>query len=90
MEDRVQRARQRFRDMLESAQAAAGQAAGEHPVGVQLSSSMLSAMKFMNRAGGFLEAVGIVNPELGAELLAEFEAFAAKIEVPLEAWQRAA
>jgi hypothetical protein len=81
MEDRVQRARQRFRDMLASAQAAADQAAEDSPVGVQLSSSMLSAMKFMNRAGGFLEAVGIVHPELGAELIAEFEAFAARIEI---------
>jgi hypothetical protein len=81
MEDRVQRARQRFKDMLASAQAAADQASEERPVGVVLSNAMLSAMKTMNRAGGFLEAVGIVNPELGTELLAEFEAFAAKIEV---------
>jgi hypothetical protein len=46
-----------------------------------ISTSMVSAIKFMNRAGGFLEAVSIVLPELGAELIDEFEAFAAKIEV---------
>jgi len=38
-------------------------------------------MKFMNRAGGFLEAISIVDPELGEELIDEFEGFAAKIEV---------
>jgi len=67
--------------MLASARAATDEAVDERPVEVQLSSSMLTAMRFMNRAGGFLEAVGIMNPELGAELLAEFESFVAKIEV---------
>lgn len=80
MEDRVQRARLRFKGMLANAEAAADKAAEERPVGLQLSTSMVSAMKFMNQAGGFLEAVSIVLPELGAELLDEFEAFAAKIE----------
>ena len=80
MEDRGQRARERFHGMLASAEAAADRASLERPVGLQLSSPMLTAMKFMNRAGGFLEAVSIVLPELGAELLGEFEAFAAKIE----------
>jgi hypothetical protein len=67
--------------MLASAEAAADQASQEQPVGLLLSSSMVTAMKFMNRAGGFLEAVSIIHPELGAELIHEFEAFAATIEV---------
>ncbi|MDQ6917950.1 MAG: hypothetical protein M3Z98_01195 [Candidatus Dormibacteraeota bacterium] len=37
-------------------------------------------MKFMNRAGGFLESISIVLPELGGELIDEFEAFAARID----------
>ncbi len=79
-EDRVDRTRQRFKAMLASAEEAADNASREHPVGVQLSHSMVSAIKFMNRAGGYLEAVSIVLPELGAELIDEFEAFAAKID----------
>ena len=80
-EDRIDRAWRRFKSMLASAEAAADKASQEPPVGLLLSSSMVAAMKFMNRAGGFLEAVSIVHPELGAELIDEFEAFAAKIEV---------
>jgi hypothetical protein len=81
MEDRVARARQRFKGLLASAEIAADRASQEHPIGLQISSSMVAAIKFMNRAGGFLEAVSLVLPELGAELIDEFEAFAAKIEV---------
>lgn len=81
MEDRVERARLRFKGMLANAEAAADRASHERPVGLQLSSSMVLAMKYMNRAGGFLEAVSIVLPELGAELIDEFEVFAAKIEL---------
>jgi hypothetical protein len=81
MEDRVEHARQRFKSLLASAEAAADRASQEHPVGFVISTSMVSAIKFMNRAGGFLEAVSIVLPDLGAELIDEFEAFAAKIEV---------
>ena len=80
MEDRVERARQRFKSLLASAEIAADRASKEHLVGLQISSSMVAAIKFMNRAGGFLEAVSIVLPDLGAELIDEFEAFAAKIE----------
>jgi hypothetical protein len=81
MEDRVERARQRFKSLLASAEIAADRASKEHLVGLQISSSTVAAIKFMNRAGGFLEAVSIVLPDLGAELIDEFEAFAAKIEV---------
>jgi hypothetical protein len=81
MEDRVERARQRFKSLLASAEIAADRASKEHPVGIQISSSMVGAIKFMNRAGGYLEAVSIVLPDLGAELIDEFEAFATKIEV---------
>ena len=87
MEDRAQRARLRFKSLLASAEEAADKASREHPVGLLLSGTMVSAMKFMNRAGGFLEAVSIVLPDLGAELIDEFEAFAAKIE-PLQATHR--
>jgi len=87
MEDRVQRARLRFKDMLASAEAATDEVSKERPVGSQLSGSMVSAMKYMNRTGGFLEAVSIVLPELGAELIDEFEAFARKID-GLRATQR--
>src|SRR4030081_950769 len=80
MEDRVEHVRQRFKSLLASAEAAADKASQEHPVGFIISTSMVSAIKYMNRAGGFLEAVSIVLPELGAELIDEFEAFAAKIE----------
>lgn len=80
MEDRVQRGRLRFESLLASAEEAADKASQERQLGPQLTSSMVTAMKFMNRAGGFLEAVSIVLPELGAELIDEFEAFAAKIE----------
>jgi hypothetical protein len=80
MEDRVEHVRRRFKSLLASAEAAADKASQEHPVGYVISTSMVSAIKYMNRAGGFLEAVSLVLPELGAELIDEFEAFAAKIE----------
>jgi hypothetical protein len=85
IEDRVDRARLRFRTMLANAEAAADRASQERPVGFQLTNSMVFAMKYMNRAGGFLEAVSIVLPELGEELIDEFEAFAEKLEVLQEA-----
>src|ERR1700730_1996565 len=81
MEDRVEHARQRFKSLLASAEASADRASREHPIGFVISTSMVSAIKYMNRAGGFLEAVSIVLPDLGAELIDEFEAFAAKIEL---------
>ncbi len=80
MEDRTQRARLRFMNMLENAEAAAAWAAQDPPSVVQPSSLMLAATKAMNRAGGFLEAVSIVLPELGTELLDEFESFASKVD----------
>ena len=66
--------------MLASAEAAADEAALGHPAGPQLSNSLVTAIKYMTRAGGFLEAIGILHPELGAELINEFESFARKIE----------
>lgn len=80
MEDRLERAALRFKSMLESAEQAAEWAAQDRPGVVQPSSLMVVAMKAMNRAGGFLEAVSIVAPELGAELIEEFETFAARVE----------
>jgi hypothetical protein len=43
--------------------------------------AILVAVKTLNRAGGFLEAISIVNPDLGSELIEEFEAFAREIQV---------
>jgi hypothetical protein len=80
-EDRIERVRRRFKGMLASAEAAVDRASQERPVGYLLSRSMVAAMKFMNRAGGFLEAVSILHPELGAELIDDFEAFAARVDV---------
>jgi hypothetical protein len=78
--DRTQRARLRFEDMLISAELAAEWAALGRP-GVDASSTLTPATsKAMNRAGGFLEAISIVIPDLGSELLDEFENFAARLE----------
>ena len=66
--------------MLAAAEEAADRASLERTVGTHPSGSMLAAIKAMNRAGGFLEAVGIMLPELGAELIDEFEAFAARVD----------
>jgi len=81
VEDRLERAALRFKSMLESAEQAAEWAAQDRAGVVQPSGMMVVAMKAMNRAGGFLEAVSIIAPELGAELIEEFETFAAKVEV---------
>jgi hypothetical protein len=80
MEDRIQRARRRFKAMLANAEETADRAALEPPSGLYPSSAAIAAAKAMNRAGGFLEAVSIVVPELGAELIDEFETFALKVE----------
>lgn len=42
--------------------------------------SIMAVLKALNRAGGFLEATSIAIPELGLELIDEFEAFAREIE----------
>jgi hypothetical protein len=81
MDDQIQRARLRFMNMLENAEVAAAWAAQDPPPSVvQPSSLMLAATKSMNRAGGFLEAVSILLPDLGGELLDEFESFASKVD----------
>lgn len=80
MEDRLERATLRFRSMLDSAEQAAQWAAQDRTGVVQPSSLMVVAVKAMNRAGGFLEALSILAPELGLELIEEFETFAARVE----------
>ena len=80
MEDRSQRARLRFNSILESAELAADWAAQDQPSVLQPSGLLVAAVKAMNRAAGFLEAVSIVLPELGPELLEEFEIFATRVE----------
>lgn len=80
MEDRIQRTRLRFKSMLESAEQAADWAVQDRPGVVQPASLVVVATKAMTRATGFLEAVSILVPELGPELLEEFEAFALRVE----------
>ena len=80
MEDQVQRTRLRFKSMLETAEQAAEWAARDRPGVLDRAGLMLAATKAMNRAGGFLEAVIIVVPGLGVELLEEFETFASKVD----------
>ena len=80
MEDQVERTRLRFKSMLESAEAAAEWAARGRPGVLDQASLMKAATKAMNQAGGFLEAVIILVPELGVELLEDFETFASKLD----------
>ena len=80
MEDPIQRARLRFKSILESAEQAADWAVQDRPGITRPTSLVVIATKAMNRATGFLEAVSIVVPELGPELLEEFESFAARVE----------
>jgi hypothetical protein len=77
--DRTQRVRIRFQDMLMSAELAAERAALDRLGGVQ-SSNLMAATKAMNRAGGYLEAVSVIFPQLGFELLEEFEVFATRLD----------
>ena len=72
MEDPIQRARLRFKSILESAEQAADWAVQDRPGIARPTSLVVIATKAMNRATGFLEAVSIVVPELGPELLEEF------------------
>ena len=88
MEDRIQRTRLRFMNMLENADVAADWAAQDRR-SAQLSSSLrVAVVKAMNRAAGFLEAVSIVLPELGPELLNEFEICGARLESRFQASER--
>jgi hypothetical protein len=77
--DRTQRVRIRFQDMLMSAELAAERAALDGLAGVQ-SSNLMAATRAVNRAGGYLEAVSVVFPELSFELLEEFEVFATRLD----------
>jgi hypothetical protein len=80
VEDRIERVRLRFRSILESAELAADWAAQERPTVLPPSNLLVASMKAMTRAAGFIEAVSIVIPELGPELLSEFETFASRVE----------
>jgi hypothetical protein len=77
--DQTQRVRIRFQDILMSAELAVERAGLERLGGVQ-SSHLIAATKAMNRAGGYLEAVRVIFPELGFELLEEFKVFAIRLE----------
>ena len=88
MEDRIQRTQLRFKSMLESAELAADWAAEDRPSVLQPSSLAAATVKAMNRAAGFLEAISIVLPELGPELLDEFETSARRVESLFQATER--
>jgi hypothetical protein len=88
VEDRIERARLRFMSLLESAELAADWAAQDRPSVLPPASLMVAAVKAMNRAAGFLEAVSIVLPELGPELLSQFETFGARVESKFQATER--
>jgi hypothetical protein len=88
VEDVNQRVRLRFKSMLESAELAADWGAHDRPSAVPPASLAAATVKAMNRAAGFLEAVSIVVPELGPELLTEFESFAVRVEGLLQATER--
>jgi len=88
VEDRIERARLRFKSMLESAELAADFAAKDRPSVIQHSTLAATTVKAMNRAAGFLEAVSIVLPELGPELLEEFETFAVRVDSLLQTTER--
>ena len=76
--DRTQRVRLRFEDMLMNAELAAEQAAQERP-GIRPPFT-LATTKAVSRAGGFLEAVSIILPDLGPELLDEFETLMSRVD----------
>ena len=88
MEDRIERARLRFKSLLESAELAADWAAKDRPSTIPPSELAAATVKAMNRAAGFLEAVSIVLPELGPELLNEFEICGARLESRFQASER--
>ena len=88
MEDRIQRSRLRFMSMLESAELSADWAVSNRPTAMKPATLAAATLKAMSRAAGFLEAVSIVLPELGAELLDEFETFGARVESLLQANER--
>jgi hypothetical protein len=88
VEDRIQRTRLRFMNMLENAETAADWAAQDGPSVPPSSSLRVAVVKAMNRAAGFLEAVSIVLPELGPELLDEFEISSVRVESRFQATER--
>ena len=82
MDERAEKAKRRFENMLADARAAVAEASGGIPSGELSPRALLVATKALNRAGGFLEAVSITLPELGLELIEQFEAFAAEVDQP--------
>jgi hypothetical protein len=80
LDERAEKARRRFEAMLGDAREAVAEASQGLPTGTIEPREVLTASKALNRAGGFLEAVSITLPELGLELIAEFEIFAGEVE----------
>lgn len=80
MDERAEKAKRRFENMLADARTAVAEASAGIPSGNVSPRALLVATKALNRAGGFLEAVSIALPELGLELIEEFEAFAAEVD----------
>ena len=75
--------------MLEDAQAAMKSSAAQ-PDRAGKANAITTAVKALNRAGGFLEAISIMQPDLGIELIEQFESFAREIEAltgePRQQW----
>ena len=90
MDERTDRLRRRFESMLSDARAAIADAAPDPLRPRWRATSLLATAKALNRAGGFLEAVAIVFPELGLELIDRFEEVARDVErihdVPAGQW----
>jgi len=80
LDERAEKAKRRFEAMLADARTALAEASEGLPTGTVPPRVLLTASKALNRAGGFLEAVSITMPELGLELIAEFEEFAAEVD----------
>ncbi len=90
MDERAERARRRFDGLLNDARAVIRETSQGQSRHRPSAASLLAAVRAMNRAGGFLEAIGIAFPDTGRELIVEFESFAREVEeaymTPVAEW----
>lgn len=89
MDNRSGRARLRFQGMLADARAALKSSEAQ-PDRAEQAKAILTAVKALNRAGGFLEAISMTQPDLGSDLIQEFESFAREVDAlsgePTQRW----
>lgn len=92
MDERAEIGRRRFRRVIEDARAVIRDTADGQSLAHRSTTSLLVAVKAMHRAGGFLEAIILAYPDLGKDLIAEFEQFAFEVErvygMPVGDWVR--